>query len=103
VVNCAVNCVYTGYTQKNGAVLIVNTIKTAPLFCVCPVHILHYCLHDHRTTSGKIINLYIYKLYIYIQENLECWESTVVKQFSACVDRRKLTSFPFNKIILDTL
>jgi hypothetical protein len=27
----------TGHTQKNGAVLIVNTIKTAPLFCVCPV------------------------------------------------------------------
>jgi hypothetical protein len=30
---------YIGYTQKNGAVLIVNTIKTAPLFCVCPVYI----------------------------------------------------------------
>jgi hypothetical protein len=29
---------YTGHTQKNGAVLIVNTIKTAPLFCVCPVY-----------------------------------------------------------------
>jgi hypothetical protein len=28
---------YTGYTQKNVAVLILNTIKTAPLFCVCPV------------------------------------------------------------------
>jgi hypothetical protein len=27
----------TGHTQKNGAVLIVNTIKTAPLFYVCPV------------------------------------------------------------------
>jgi hypothetical protein len=25
---------YTGYTQKNGAFLIVNTIKTAPFFCV---------------------------------------------------------------------
>jgi hypothetical protein len=31
---------YTGHTQKNGAVLIVNTIKTAPLFCVCPVYVL---------------------------------------------------------------
>jgi hypothetical protein len=29
---------YTGYTQKNGAVLIVFTITTAPLFCVCPVY-----------------------------------------------------------------
>jgi hypothetical protein len=29
---------YTGHTQKNGAVLIVNTTKTAPFFCVCPVH-----------------------------------------------------------------
>jgi hypothetical protein len=28
---------YTGHTQKNGAVLIVNTIKNAPFFCVCPV------------------------------------------------------------------
>ena len=28
---------YTGHTQKNGSVLIVNTIKTAPFFCVCPV------------------------------------------------------------------
>jgi hypothetical protein len=28
----------TGHTQKNGAVLIVNTIKTAPFFCVCPVY-----------------------------------------------------------------
>jgi hypothetical protein len=31
---------YTGYTQKNGAVLIVFTIKTAPLFCVCPVFVI---------------------------------------------------------------
>jgi hypothetical protein len=28
----------TGYTQKNGAVLIVFTIKTAPFFCVFPVY-----------------------------------------------------------------
>jgi hypothetical protein len=28
---------YTGHTQKNGAFLIVFTIKTAPFFCVCPV------------------------------------------------------------------
>jgi hypothetical protein len=27
----------TGHTQKTGAVLIVNTIKTAPFFCVYPV------------------------------------------------------------------
>ena len=29
---------YTGYTQKNGAVSIVNTIETAPLFCVDSVY-----------------------------------------------------------------
>ena len=29
--------IYTGHTQKNGAVLIVFTINTAPFFCVCPV------------------------------------------------------------------
>jgi hypothetical protein len=28
----------TGHTQKNGAVLIVNTIKTALFFCGCPVY-----------------------------------------------------------------
>ena len=28
----------TGHTQNNGAVLIVNTIKTAPFFYVCPVY-----------------------------------------------------------------
>jgi hypothetical protein len=32
-------CIYTGHTQKNGTVLIVFTIKTAPFFCVCPVYI----------------------------------------------------------------
>jgi hypothetical protein len=29
--------IYTGYTQKNGAVLIVKTIETAPFFCVYSV------------------------------------------------------------------
>jgi hypothetical protein len=29
---------YTGHTQKNGAVLIVNTNKTTPFFSVCPVY-----------------------------------------------------------------
>jgi hypothetical protein len=28
---------YTEYTQTNGAVSIVKTIETAPLFCVYPV------------------------------------------------------------------
>jgi hypothetical protein len=28
---------YTGYTQKNGAVSIVFTIETAPFLCVYPV------------------------------------------------------------------
>jgi hypothetical protein len=31
----------TGHTQNNGAVSIVFTIETAPLFCVCPVLRLH--------------------------------------------------------------
>jgi hypothetical protein len=30
---------YTGHTQKNGAVSIVFTIETAPLFGVCPVYV----------------------------------------------------------------
>jgi hypothetical protein len=34
--------IYTGHTQKNGAVVIVNTIKTAPFFCVCPIYIYIY-------------------------------------------------------------
>jgi phosphoglycerol transferase MdoB-like AlkP superfamily enzyme len=34
--------IYTEHTQKNGAVLIVNTILTAPFFCVCPVYIYIY-------------------------------------------------------------
>jgi hypothetical protein len=29
---------YPGHTKKNGAVLIVFTIKTAPFLCVCPVY-----------------------------------------------------------------
>jgi hypothetical protein len=36
--------IYTGHTQKSGAVLIVNTIKTAPFFCVCPVYKLQFYL-----------------------------------------------------------
>jgi hypothetical protein len=32
------HCIYTEYTQKNGAVSIVFTIETAPLFCVYPVY-----------------------------------------------------------------
>jgi hypothetical protein len=30
--------IYTGHTQKNGAVSKVNSIETAPFFCVCPVY-----------------------------------------------------------------
>jgi hypothetical protein len=40
------NFPYTGHTQKNGAVLIVNTVKTAPFFCVCLVY---------ETYVGKVI------------------------------------------------
>jgi hypothetical protein len=43
-------CPYTGHTQKNGAVLIVNTIKTAPLFCVCSV----YKLETFRIVYGRV-------------------------------------------------
>jgi hypothetical protein len=34
---CPTQSACTGHTQKNGAVLIVNTIKTASFSCVCPV------------------------------------------------------------------
>jgi hypothetical protein len=30
--------IYTGHTQKNGAVSIYIQIETAPFFCVCPVY-----------------------------------------------------------------
>ena len=36
---CIITLQYRGHTQKNGAVLIVNTIKSAPFFCVCPVYV----------------------------------------------------------------
>jgi hypothetical protein len=42
---------YTGHTQNNGAVLIVNTIKTAPLFCVCPVY-KDRCKWEHHTRQS---------------------------------------------------
>jgi hypothetical protein len=48
---------YTGHTQKNGAVLIVFTIKTAPSFCVCPVLLIYI--------TTLCISVYIYE-YIYI-------------------------------------
>jgi hypothetical protein len=37
---------YTGHIQKNGAVLIVFTIKTEPLFCVRSVYIWKIFRHD---------------------------------------------------------
>jgi hypothetical protein len=43
--------IYTGHTQKNGAVLIVFSIKTAPFFCVCPVYIYTLML-DEITQEG---------------------------------------------------
>ena len=41
----------TWHTQKNGAVLIVLTIKTAPFFCVCPVS--RWILLRLRNVSDK--------------------------------------------------
>jgi hypothetical protein len=38
---------YTGHTQKNGAVLILFTIKTAPFFCVCPVYVYKIFCCNH--------------------------------------------------------
>jgi hypothetical protein len=31
--------IYTGHTQKNGAVSIYIYYETAPFFCVCPVYL----------------------------------------------------------------
>ena len=48
--------IYTGHTQKSGAVSIVNTTETAPFFCVCPVYTLcmyvytMYIFHTHVFT-----------------------------------------------------
>jgi hypothetical protein len=53
--------IYTGHTQKNGAVLIAFTIETAPFFCVYPVYIkltkvkylLEYTFCDGKMTTRK--------------------------------------------------
>jgi hypothetical protein len=55
---CSINRRYklqpnTGHTQKNGAVLIVNTIKTAPFFCVCPVLVIYKLI---KTQMFEIYN-----------------------------------------------
>ena len=46
--------IYTGHTQTNGAVLIVNTIKTAPFFCVCPVYIKCWT-KKHTQKNGAVL------------------------------------------------
>jgi hypothetical protein len=48
--------IYIGHTQKNGAVLIVNTIKTTPLFCVCPVYI-YICVCVCVCVTSKVPHL----------------------------------------------
>jgi hypothetical protein len=45
--------VYTEHTQNNGADLIVNTIKTAPFFYVCPVH-THETLNSVPMYQGTL-------------------------------------------------
>jgi hypothetical protein len=45
--------IYIGHTQKNGAVVIVFTIKTAPFFCVCPVYLF---LQKGASLLGSIIS-----------------------------------------------
>jgi hypothetical protein len=52
-----VTFVNTGHTQNNGAALIVNTIKTAPLFCVFPVFGTN--LESKMLDKGKVFNLSI--------------------------------------------
>ena len=44
------------HTQKNGAVLIVNTIKTAPFFCVCPVYAFSTFLDKENAKTNMILN-----------------------------------------------
>jgi hypothetical protein len=34
--------IYTGHTQKNGAVSLCLTFETAPFFCVYPVYTLYF-------------------------------------------------------------
>jgi hypothetical protein len=43
--------IYTGHTQMNGAVLIVNTITTAPFFCVFPVYVAKSMGANHVTSQ----------------------------------------------------
>jgi hypothetical protein len=54
---------YTGRTKNNGAVLIVNTIKTAPFFCVCPVYI-HTFTGYHITVSCQVHYQYDSRVYL---------------------------------------
>jgi hypothetical protein len=56
---------YTGHTHKNGAVVIVFTIKTAPFFCVCPVFVSSsvtlnklYCTRFYLATTIHLLFLY---------------------------------------------
>jgi hypothetical protein len=51
---------YTGNTQKNGAVLIVNTIKTAPFFCVCPVYDIRRENLETSFTNAAVISALIH-------------------------------------------
>jgi hypothetical protein len=61
----------TGHTQKNGAVLIVNTIKTAPLFCVCPVIFL--CTSDGLYLSAVLIlQILLRAVLMKIYEGVSC-------------------------------
>ena len=71
---------YTGHTQKNGAVLIVFTIKTAPFFCVYPVLIFHLEIRDtsvlevvadNNDTSSFYAIVDIYEsIYMFIKWNV---------------------------------
>jgi hypothetical protein len=56
---------YRAYT-KNGAVLIVNTIKTAPFFCVCSVFLFTLlCCDTHLYILQN--NFMVYFLFLKIQ------------------------------------
>ena len=48
--NYTFEIVHTGHTQKNGAVSKVNTINTAPFFCVYPVHTYTHSTYIHIYT-----------------------------------------------------
>jgi hypothetical protein len=84
--------IYTGYTQKNGAVSVVKTIETAPFFCVYSVYIYIYIyIYTSRSSLSDI------KSYNVI---LDC-SISIENNFSVCLLIRKVEACRAEKFVTD--